>query len=132
VRLQIQVNDRQLTDVGDEALAALGAHYEATGKDMRDIPKSTGMLKAELTDAADFFRVKRDGSREGVFPRRASVATYAGRGNDRHRRGDLGSRRTAPRASLSTPGQGEAERTLTNFLRQSGSVTPLLPSFVRG
>jgi hypothetical protein len=25
-------------------------------------------LKAELTDAADFFRVKRDGSREGVFP----------------------------------------------------------------
>jgi hypothetical protein len=68
VRLQIQVNDRQLTDVGDEALAALGAHYEATGKDMRDIPKSTGMLKAELTDAADFFRVKRDGSREGVFP----------------------------------------------------------------
>jgi hypothetical protein len=66
VRLQIQVNDRQLTDVGDEALAALGAHYEATGKDMRDIPKSTGMLKAELTDAADFFRVKRDGSREGT------------------------------------------------------------------
>jgi hypothetical protein len=68
VRLQIQVNDRQLRDVGDEALAALGAHYEATGKDMRDIPKSTGMLKAELTDAADFFRGKRDGSREGVFP----------------------------------------------------------------
>jgi hypothetical protein len=67
-REQIQVNNRRLWEVGEDAFSAFVSYCAHHNRDRVEIMEDPNRLLVTLTAAADFVQRRADGSVENVFP----------------------------------------------------------------